>query len=323
MWRPVALSAFLALLFMSSRSGQEPVELQTNETAKTDYGAEETAAREDAPKVRIDPARSSEFEKTESEQTPVKAREQDSPAKTLDDAPDEVELAQTTARGQQTIPLPSPKSGDGFEVTRVVVAQGEQKTALTNGEDALRLLPPGPDFAAKVQRELARLGCYRGRIDNIWGPMSRNAVARFNRVAEGKLPLKQPTRALLSSTRKAPDGYCKNGGERRGSRVAALDPGAGLEALKERPEYLPPWMRGEGMPEPEDEPVVSETEAEASPEASTAAPTNAQRERAQRPKRVRARRTRRTRARRRVRQRRAQSFSAEMDGRGSFWPGQH
>lgn len=36
-----------------------------------------------------------------------------------------------------------------------------------------------------LQRELRRLGCYRGAIDGIWGPGSRAAARRFNKATSG------------------------------------------------------------------------------------------------------------------------------------------
>ncbi len=314
MWRPVALSALLALLFVSSRSGQAPVETNTNDLAKTDFGASAPAESGEPASVEFDLANSSAHPKT------TLAQEASDKAQENADADAPLTVA-SLADG--LIPLPVPKADGSESGTRVVVAQGEQKTALTTDEQALQLLPPGPDFAAKVQQELSRLGCYRGRVDNIWGPMSRNAVARFNRVAKAKLPLKQPTRALLSSARNAPDNYCNGGGS--GSRVASLDPGAGLEALKDRPSYLPPWMRGEPMPEPEPQEEQAESEPEATPQAApqrntttSNRPTRTQRIQA-RERRAQRREVRRRQVRRQVRraQRSRSSWQRNLPG----WPG--
>lgn len=316
MWRPVALSAFLALLFMSSRSDQEPVETNTNDTAKTDLGAEASGQQTNDISLKIDPSRSSVHPKTI---TP--ASEKEPGAVEQDDG--RTELARATISGSRTIPLPAPKTRPGDSGTRVVVTQGEQKTALTSDEEALRMMPPGPDFAASVQRELVRIGCYRGSIDNIWGPMSRNAVARFNRVAKANIPLKQPTRALLSSLRKAPDDYCNGGSDQ--PRLASLEPGDSLEALKNRPDYLPPWMRGEPMPEPGENEVEVADEPEASPDTNASSDTRATRQRKPRAKPVRTRRAqvqRRRVQRRQVRRRgpRKSAFQRQL-GRMN-WPGQ-
>jgi len=322
MWRPVALSAFLALLFMSARSGQEPVQVKVNETAKTDLGAGESASSAENVPVEFDSARSSAHPKAvQPGPNAAGERAEAQTAKTGtgkgEHAAEPVAVASAEGIFSETIPLPAPKSDPDAVGTRVVVTQGEQKTALTTDEEALRLMPPGPDFAAKVQRELARLGCYQGRIDNVWGPMSRNAVARLNRVAKSKLPLKQPTRALLSSARKAPAGYC-SGTNSGGAQVAALDPGAGLEALKNRPEYLPPWMRGEPMPEPGENRVEAQEEPEASPQNTPAAT----RTRRAKPERTQRKRARTRQVRRRTYRRRTRSVGSSIVSNGGFWPGQ-
>jgi hypothetical protein len=327
MWRPVALSAFLALLFMASRSGQPPVQPDAEDSAKGDLGAKSESSGINPSTIKIDLVRSSAHPK------PAKAAEhvEDIAKPGQDESPEAdptapIRVAALSVDGAQTIPLPAPKTGDTTAGMRVIVTQGEEKTALTSGEDeALSLMPPGPDFAATVQKELARLGCYRGRVDNIWGPMSRNAVARFNRMAKAKLPLKQPTRALLSSARKVPDGYC-NGNTVAGDgaeKIASLEPGAGVEALKNRPSYLPPWMRGEPMPAPDENRVTEQAEPEAKPDKPAIRTASREEPRTTRASASRAeRRARRARAQRRAQRRRTRSFSSVMDGRGAFWPGQ-
>lgn len=330
MWRPVALSAFLALLFMSSRSGQEPVETKPNDVEKADFGASASPEKPDKSTIEVDLSKASTHHKTDApNQTQAPRKTVDvNPEGAGDDATNMAAEPQIVAsvgsRGSTMIPLPVPKADPSAIGTRVVVTQGEQKTALTSDDNALRLMPPGPDFAAKVQRELVRVGCYRGSVDNIWGPMSRNAVARFNRIAKAKLSLKQPTRALLSSARKAPDDYCNGGGD-AGSQVASLDPGAGLEELKDRPSYLPPWMRGEGMPEAQTqgEQAEAESEAEATPRAGS---TNTQERRAK-PRRAQRARTRshqaqRRRVLRRQARRRGNSLQQTLQNSDFSWPGQ-
>jgi len=332
MWRPIALSAFAALVFMASRSVQPPIETDIGDAGKGDFGAKAVADGAASPPIKIDLARSSAHPKPVETEAPEDKGEDAVRSANLDENDAEsgqaAQVAELSVSGAQTIPLPAPKTGGAAGGVRVVVTEGEQKTALTSGEeDGLSLMPPGPDFAAKVQRELARLGCYRGRVDNIWGPMSRNAVARFNRTAKAKLPLRQPTRALLSSTRNAPDGFCA-GGAIAGAgqpKVAALEPAAGLEELKNRPSYLPPWMRGEPMPKPDENRVIQQPEPQAKPEqpATRTAAREEPRSTSTSASRAERRAAQRSRAqRRRAQRRRTRSFSSVMDGRGAFWPGQ-
>jgi len=339
MWRPVALSAFLALLFMSSRSGEEPIDHKANDvsktndvsntldTAKSDFGAPAKQTRENNKTIKIDLAQSSAYAKTENAPGEEIANAERDEAAGAEDAveaaqstrsdDESIDVASVATVGQQTIPLPSPKSDPNASDTRVVVTLGEQKTALTSGEDALRLMPPGPDFAAKVQTELARLGCYRGRIDNIWGPMSRNAVAQFNRFAKAQIPVRQPTRALLSSTRKAPDDYCTDTANGESPKLAALDPSVSLEAIRNRPSYLPPWMRGEPMPDPDENVVeaAEEDEPDASPSATPSTQTTTTRSTRTQRTRTSSRRVRQRQVRRRAASR--SSFTQNIPG----WPG--
>ncbi len=319
MWRPVALSAFLALLFMASRSGQPPVQPDEQDSVKADLGADSASAGINPSAIEIDLARSSSYPKAAKvaeHGEDLKPEQNDGP----EAAPAvSTRVAALSVDGAQTIPLPTPKAGDTTAGVRVIVTQGEEKTALTSGEeDALSLMPSGPDFAATVQKELVRLGCYRGQVDNIWGPMSRNAVARFNRMAKARLPLKQPTRALLSSARKAPDGYC-NGNAVAGDgakEIASLEPGAGVEALKNRPSYLPPWMRGEPMPAPDENKVAEPAEPEAKPDEPATRTAALEEPRATRTSAIRAeRRTRRVRTQRRAQ--RSRTFTQNIPG----WPG--
>ncbi len=320
MWRPVALSAFLALLFMSSRSGQEPAETKLEEPTKTDFGATASSEQSGNGLIDIDLARSSVHLKSADEGSAAQADGASAAAEETKSDASAIEVASVSGH---SVPLPAPKSAAGEAGTRVVITQGEEKTALSADEDALRMMPPGPEFAATVQKELARLGCYPGRVDNIWGPMSRNAVARFNRVAEAKLPMKNPTRALLSSARKAPDGYCRGGGqevaEGVGTRVASLESGSDIEALKSRPNYLPPWMRGEPMPEPEDNVVEDESEAEPTPSASS--PQKPRAKSAATPSRASSRNVQRRRVQRRQVRRRAQRRGSSFAQQLRNWPG--
>jgi Putative peptidoglycan binding domain len=58
------------------------------------------------------------------------------------------------------------------------------------------------DTAAGIQRQLRRLGCYRGAIDGIWGPQSRAAARRFNRSYSGtNIAVNNPNLNALSKLR--------------------------------------------------------------------------------------------------------------------------
>jgi hypothetical protein len=118
-------------------------------------------------------------------------------------------------------------------------------------------------LAEAIQAELARLGYYKGRLDNQWGAKSRAALNKYNRKMGKKLPVKMPTPQILKELREttsslpaAPSSPSK---EKPGIRTEI--PAARTIVLAEmRPlhmpglphdehnSYLPPWMRGGSVP---------------------------------------------------------------------------
>ncbi len=261
MWRPVALSAFLALLFITTRSGQMPPhgegeaavksDLLTLDDSATDLRISARAPEQSTPHI-INSYQWSEHPKTSS-------RSRAEPPESPRDQRQQVASA-------AIIPPPQPKVQPGDAEMQIIVSATEERTALETTDDSLSLMPPGPDFPARVQTELARLGCYNGRVDNIWGPMSRRAVRDFSDKASLGLQREEPTRALLVRLREAPDGFCTSECAAPGSAsctaIAALAP-------EERPDYLPPWMRGEPMPSRQAEVEKPVSVASATPQAGT------------------------------------------------------
>lgn len=53
------------------------------------------------------------------------------------------------------------------------------------------------NVAARVQRQLKRVGCYYGAIDGIWGQGSRKAIRRFNRATGRSLEPSRPSTRQL------------------------------------------------------------------------------------------------------------------------------
>ncbi len=74
------------------------------------------------------------------------------------------------------------------------------------GAPAIR--PGGDELAAAQQAELARLGCYSGAIDGLWGPGSRRAMAAFNVATGATLDGDRPTPGALAATARTSDPVC-------------------------------------------------------------------------------------------------------------------
>lgn len=236
MWRPAAVLAFLSLLILTSR---------TNDPLKETLKQDSTI---DTDKVSSDPAprvhNVASLGKTDREKMPQEAKE--------------LEVASLG-----DVPPHAPSTTESRTETTVVKAS-EEHTALTVDAEEIAKIEAGPDFAAKVQTELVRLGCYKGAVDNIWGPLSRGAVAKFNRMASESLPIDRPTPKLLAKLRKLSGNFCVTGclSPKGGKecRVASRQPG---EAKKPLPSYLPPWMRGQDTPAQE---TIATASTEPSPQ---------------------------------------------------------
>jgi len=55
-----------------------------------------------------------------------------------------------------------------------------------------------PSLAREIQRELRRVGCYRGEINGLWTAQTRTAMKAFVDDANAVLPVDQPDQVLLS-----------------------------------------------------------------------------------------------------------------------------
>jgi hypothetical protein len=136
--------------------------------------------------------------------------------------------------------------------------------------------PSGPRLAAEMQAELARLGCYDGPRDNVWGSSSGKAVRRLNKVATLRLRSAEPSVEALDALKdigeplcRPPRGRTDNGGDSlkredtpKGEKTpqwtkiqdrlpgqispaaVGLQAGTAKQASEPSGSYLPPWMQG-------------------------------------------------------------------------------
>ena len=66
----------------------------------------------------------------------------------------------------------------------------------------------GSDLARALQSELARVGCYQGAIDGLWGPASAAALETFNTWMAGTASPSRPSEAALAQVRAAEGLVC-------------------------------------------------------------------------------------------------------------------
>jgi hypothetical protein len=71
------------------------------------------------------------------------------------------------------------------------------------GEDKVAAGPPldPPALIREIQRELRRVGCYRGQVNGVWTPSARQAMKALNDRVNASLPVDQPDPVLLAMAR--------------------------------------------------------------------------------------------------------------------------
>ena len=165
------------------------------------------------------------------------------------------------------VPAARPRARD------VADAPHDDDTANAQGADGLA----DPDrFADQVsvvravQQQLKRAGCYSGRVNGVWSPSTRKAMAAFTTVVNARLPVNRADPVLLVLIESNPAALCspdcaRDGGEACGAPAAAQDARPQLATLKEgrenrsaertvaddTPEAAPPALADEDPAQPE------------------------------------------------------------------------
>ena len=137
---------------------------------------------------------------------------------------------------------------------RRMIDLSKAKVALAPEDDAKRHLSDNSssdgggtparseNLAADIQRELQRVGCYDGAIDNDWGTGSRNALEEFAQQSGTELTSDEPTLIALSAVKAG-----------RGQSVLSRDqPGPSHDLCKGS------WTAHRGQAGPSIEPLASE-----------------------------------------------------------------
>lgn len=75
---------------------------------------------------------------------------------------------------------PLPASTSQAQYTRVLVSPADREM-----------------LARDIQRELRRVGCYRGDVDGTWGPQSRQAMGAFTASLKLRIPFDAPDEMML------------------------------------------------------------------------------------------------------------------------------
>ena len=173
------------------------------------------------------------------------------------------------------VPAARPRARDAADprARDAADAPHDDDTANAQGADGLA----DPDrFADQVsvvravQQQLKRAGCYSGRVNGVWSPSTRKAMAAFTTVVNARLPVNRADPVLLVLIESNPAALCspdcaRDGGEACGAPAAAQDARPQLATLKEgredraaertvaddTPEVAPPALADEDPAQPE------------------------------------------------------------------------
>jgi hypothetical protein len=88
------------------------------------------------------------------------------------------------------------------------VATLAPRTALGSPQKETQLPADRPQLAYRLQRELARVGCYEGEFSGIWTPAARKAMKAFVERVNAALPTDEPDYILLTLVQGARDKVC-------------------------------------------------------------------------------------------------------------------
>lgn len=102
-------------------------------------------------------------------------------------------ISSATAAAWQVLRLPGP--------TEPAEPQAEIATIRPRTPLSLQTVPPpldGVSLTRALQRELKKIGCYRGDINGVWTRATRQAMKAFTHLANARLPVDQPNHVLLA-----------------------------------------------------------------------------------------------------------------------------
>lgn len=87
------------------------------------------------------------------------------------------------------------------DVTQPAEPQAEIATIRPRTPLSVQTVSPPLDemsLTRALQRELKKIGCYRGDINGVWTSAARKAMKAFTHLANAKLPIDQPDHVLLA-----------------------------------------------------------------------------------------------------------------------------
>jgi hypothetical protein len=103
-----------------------------------------------------------------------------------------------------------------------------------------------PALIREIQRELRRVGCYRGQVNGVWTPSVRQAMKALNERLNASLPIDQPDPVLLAMAQSQEAEACAQScpaGQARGRDSRCLPSApmpSNVAGAGRRPAHAPP-----------------------------------------------------------------------------------
>jgi hypothetical protein len=141
--------------------------------------------------------------------------------------------------GKAGLPVPPPRPTRKHDAARsVVLAGGAARTPV--GQPIAGSGPP-VDRAAltrDLQRQLQRVGCYKGIVSGVWSPSTRHAMKEFIDHMNATLPVNEPDHILLAMLQGHQEQACGQGA------IMAREPARQRPETRALAAHQPPAPRG-------------------------------------------------------------------------------
>ena len=114
--------------------------------------------------------------------------------------------------GKAALPAPPPRAKRKNDTARGVVLVGEAVRTPV-GQPMAGSGPPldRASLTRDLQRQLQRVGCYRGSISGVWSPSTRHAMKEFIDHVNATLPVSEPDHILLAMLQSHQEQACGQG----------------------------------------------------------------------------------------------------------------
>jgi hypothetical protein len=124
------------------------------------------------------------------------------------DPPDPAATAPVSPTSSPPALAPPPAVRRQLRPAVPAVALAEAPARVPVGETGAAAPIAGPALTREIQRQLRRIGCYRGEVSGVWSPSVRQAMKVLTDRVNASLPVEQPDPVLLAMTQSQAPGIC-------------------------------------------------------------------------------------------------------------------